>query len=256
MQGQMTASGLWAAQGGAGDDLVVLLHGLGATAGVWHGVARTLQARGRRWLAPDLRGHGRSPSAGPFGYGNHAADIAALLAGQDMARVTLLGHSFGGVVGAVLASGLFGPVPARLVALGVKTDWTAAEVAGALSMADRPARLSPTRDEAMARYLKLSGLHGLVPPDAPETAGGIRPQRDGWALAMDPRVFGAVGPAVPDLLAACRAPLRLAAGDCDPMTSPDTLRRLDPGALLLPGLPHNAHVADPATIADLVAPRG
>lgn len=250
----MTPSGLWVAEGGAGEGLVVLLHGLGATAAVWHGVARELEGRGRRWLAPDLRGHGRSPSAGPFGYGMHAADIAALLAGQDMARVTVLGHSFGGVVGAVLGSGLFGPLPARVVALGVKTDWTAAETEGARTLAARPAKLFPGRAEAMARYLKLSGLDGLVPPDAPETEGGILPQGDGWALAMDARVFGAVGPSVPDLLAAARAPLHLAAGAADPMASPDTMRRLDPGAVLLAGLPHNAHVADPRAVADLIAP--
>jgi len=253
MHGEMTPSGLWVAQGGTGEELVVLLHGLGATTAVWHGVAAALEARGQRWLAPDLRGHGRSPSDGPFGYGNHAADIAALLQGQDMARVTLLGHSFGGVVGAVLASGLFGPVPARLVALGVKTDWTEAEIAGARDLAARPARSFPSRDEAGARYLKVAGLAGLVPPGAPETEGGIRPEGDGWALAMDPRVFAAVGPSVPDLLAACRAPLRLAAGAEDPMASPDTMRRLDPAAVLLPGLPHNAHVADPAAVAGLLS---
>jgi len=255
MDGQVTPSGLWAAGGGSGDDTVLLLHGLGATAAVWHGVAQALQARGQRWLAPDLRGHGRSPSGGPFGYGNHAADIAALLAGQDMGRVTVLGHSFGGVVAALLGSGLFRPVPARVVTLGVKTDWSEAEIAGALAMAARPARLFASRDEALARYLKVSGLDGLVPPDAPETEGGIRARGEGWALAMDPGVFGAVGPDIAALLAACRAPLRMAAGADDPMVSPDSMRRLDPGAVLLPGLPHNAQVADPVAVADLVAPR-
>lgn len=256
----MTGTGLWTAQGGAGAELVVLLHGLGATAAVWHGVARELAARGRRWLAPDLRGHGRSPSAGPFGYGNHAADVAALLVGQDMGRVTVLGHSFGGVVAALLGSGLFGPAPARVVTLGVKTDWTQAEIEGALAMAARPARRFASRDEALARYLKMSGLDGLVTPDAPETEGGIRPEGvgadEGWVLAMDPGVFGAVGPDIAALLADCRAPLHMAAGADDPMASPDSMRRLDPGAVLLPGLPHNAQVADPVAVADLVAPRG
>lgn len=257
MQGRMTPAGLWAAEGGAakggaGDELVLLLHGLGATASVWRGVARALAAQGRRWLAPDLRGHGRSPSDGPFGYGNHAADLSVLLDGQDMARVTILGHSFGGVVGATLASGLFGPPPARVIALGVKTDWTADEVVGALAMATRPARVFATQDEAQARYLKLSGLHGMVDAAAPETEGGIRRQGDGWALAMDPRVFGAVGPDIPALLTACQCPLHLAAGADDPMASPETMRRLDPAAWLLPGLPHNAHVAGPDAVAALI----
>jgi pimeloyl-ACP methyl ester carboxylesterase len=241
-------------QGGTGDRLAVLLHGLGATAAVWRGVAAALQARGWRWIAPDLRGHGRSPSAGPFGYGMHAADVAGLLAAEDMDRVAVLGHSFGGVVACLLGSGLFGPLPARIVALGVKTDWTEAEVAGAAAMATRPGKTFATRAEAMDRYLKVSGLAGLVPPDAPETEGGIFETPQGWALAMDPRAYAAVGPDIPALMAACRAPLDLAAGADDPMASPATMRRLDPRAVLLPGLPHNAHVADPAAAAALLDP--
>lgn len=238
-----------------GDRLAVLLHGLGATGAVWHGVAQVLEGRGWRCLAPDLRGHGTATSPGPFGYGNHAADIAALLAGQDMAQVTILGHSFGGVVGAVLAGGLFGPPPARLVTLGVKTDWSEAEVAGARAMAARPGKTFATWAEAQDRYLKVAGLHGLIAPNAPETRGGVIETADGWALAMDPRVFGAVGPDIPALLDAVACPLTLAAGTDDPMATPATMRRIDPGAILLPGLPHNAHVAGPQAVADLLETR-
>lgn len=239
-------------RGGQGDRLAVLLHGLGATGAVWHGVARALARRGWRWMAPDLRGHGRSPHGGPFGYGMHAADLAGLLAAEDPGATVLLGHSFGGVVAALAASGLFGPVPARVVALGVKTDWSAAEVAQAQAQAGRPGRVFATRAEALDRYLKVSGLAGLIGPDAPEAEGGIRAQGEGWVLAMDPGVFGAVGPDVPAILAAVRCPLRLAAGAEDPMVSPATMRRLDPGAILLPGLPHNAHVANPEAVAALL----
>lgn len=234
------------------DRVALLLHGLGATGAVWDGVARVLAARGWRCLTPDLRGHGAAQHPGPYGYGNHAADLADRLAGQDMAQVTVLGHSFGGVVGAVLAGGLFGPPPARLIALGVKTDWNDAEVAGARALSAKPRAVFATRAEAQARYLKVSGLTGLVGPDAPEAQGGIVETAGGWALAMDPRAFGAVGPDIPAILAAVRCPLRLAAGADDPMASPATMRRLDPGAVLLPGLSHNAHVADPGAVAALL----
>ena len=101
--------------------------------------------------------------------------------------------------------------------------------------------------------LPVWDLTDLYPaPDAPEVARGVVAGPQGWALAMDPRVYAAVGPAIPDLLAACRAPLHLAAGADDPMASPDTMRRLDPRAILLPGLPHNAHVADAAAVAALI----
>lgn len=252
MQGQII-NGVWVARGGSGARLIVLLHGLGATASVWHGVTRQIEARGHRWLAPDLRGHGRSASDGPFGLGNHAADIAGLLAVEAMAQVTVLGHSFGGVVAALLASGLFGPVPAQVQTLAVKTDWGADEIAGLQAMAHRPARLFASQTEAQERYMKLAGLTGLIDADAPEAEGGTRVTPGGHALAMDPRVFCAIGTAdVPGLVAAARCPLRMAAGTADAMASPDTMRRLDPGARFLPGLPHNAHVADPERVAALL----
>lgn len=243
---------LWTERGGEGDGLVVLLHGLGATGAVWHGVARHIEARGMRWIAPDLRGHGLSPSAGPFGFGNHAADVAELLAGEDMARVTILGHSFGGVVGAALASGLFGPLPARLVTLGVKLTWSEAEIAGAQAMATRPGKVFATEAEAQERYAKVSGLHGLTAPDAPETARGVHAVPGGFALAMQPGVFGAVGPSVPDLMRGARCPLSMAAGSEDPMVDLATMQGIDPAARTLPGLPHNAHVAAPEAVAALI----
>lgn len=252
MQGQII-NGLYVASGGSGARLVVLLHGMGATGAVWHGVTRIVQSRGWRWIAPDLRGHGRSLSDGPFSLGNHAADIADLLAQEDPAQVTLLGHSFGAVVAGLLAGGLFGPVPSRLLALAAKTDWGAEEIASITALALRPARLFPTKAQAQERYMRFSGLAGLIAPDAPEAEGGTRPVPGGHVLAMNPRVLLATGTAdVSTILAAARCPLHMAAGSADAMASPDSMRRLDPAARFLPGLPHNAHVADPVQVAALL----
>lgn len=251
MQGERRGD-LWVAGGGQGASLVVLLHGLGATAAVWRGVAAELEAHGHRWLAPDLRGHGRSAGEGPFGFGNHAADLARLLAGEDLSRAVILGHSFGGAVGALLAGGLFGPLPARVITLGVKQAWSAEEIAGARAMAQRPGKVFATRDEALERYARVSGLAGLVGPGAPEMAGGVRAVEGGFALAMNPGVFGAVGPSVEAILRGVTVPLQMAAGAGDTMVSLAEMRAIDPGARLLDGLPHNAHVAGPAQVAALV----
>lgn len=244
---------LYAERGGQGARLIVLLHGLGATAAVWRGVAAVLEAQGHRWIAPDFRGHGRSLAEGPYGFGIHAADLAHLLAGEDMAQVTLLGHSFGGVIGALLAGGLFGPPPARLVTLGVKQRWTAEEIAGAQAMAQRPAKVFATEAEAWDRYAKVSGLAGLVAPGAPELAGGIKAVDGGYALATAPGVYGAVGPSIEAILKAALSPLRMAAGESDPMVTLAQMQAIDPGATLLPGLPHNAQVVAPGQVAALVA---
>jgi pimeloyl-ACP methyl ester carboxylesterase len=48
-------------QGGSGDPVLLLLHGLGATGDVWDGWRPLLARRWPgRWLAPDLPGHGGS----------------------------------------------------------------------------------------------------------------------------------------------------------------------------------------------------
>jgi len=49
-------------EGGSGEPILVLLHGLGATGDVWEGWRPLLTGRWPgRWLAPDLPGHGGSP---------------------------------------------------------------------------------------------------------------------------------------------------------------------------------------------------
>jgi pimeloyl-ACP methyl ester carboxylesterase len=240
--------------GGTGDSLLLLLHGLGATAAVWRRLLPLVEESwDGRWAAPDLRGHGLSVARPPYGYGMHAADMAELAAEVGAARVTVLGHSFGGVVGAVLGSGWYGVGVDRVVGVGVKIDWTPDEVAGALRMAARPPQVFPTAEEAADRHLKLAGLRDLVDPADPLARAGVRRGEGGWIAALDPLAFGAVGPAVETVLGRCEAPLRLAAGSTDPMVSLDAMRRVDPDAVLLDGAGHNAHWEDPAAVWSLVA---
>ena len=240
-----------AGQDGSGQDLLVLLHGLGATSAVWSRLTPLLA--GRRWLAPDLRGHGAGPGGPPWGYGTHAADVAALVAGLGASRVTVLGHSFGGVVGAVLGTGWFGVKVARVVAVGVKIDWTAEEEAGAHRMAARPPQVFPTAVEAAERHLRLAGLTGLVDPASEVALAGVREADGGFSPALDPRAFGAVGPSVEEVLRSTRAPLRLAAGSADPMVGLDAMRRVDPDAVLIEGAGHNAHWEAPEAVSALLA---
>jgi pimeloyl-ACP methyl ester carboxylesterase len=168
-------------------------------------------------------------------------------------RVTVLGHSFGGVVGAVLGGGWFGVDVDRVVAVGVKIDWTADEVAGARRMATRAPQVFPTALEAADRHLKLAGLRELVDPADPVARAGVRVADGGWVPALDPRAFGAVGPPVETVLSRCEAPLRLAAGSADPMVGLDAMRRVDPDAVLIDGAGHNAHWEDPAAAWSLLS---
>jgi pimeloyl-ACP methyl ester carboxylesterase len=246
-----TRTGIAYETGGSGNDLLLLLHGLGATGAVWE---RLLPLVPGRWVAPDLRGHGRSLAAPPYGYAVHAADMAALVVELGAPRVTVLAHSFGGVVGALLGSGEFGVEVDRVVAVGTKLEWTAEEESGARALASRPAKVHPTREEAAARHLALAGLRGLASPSDAVAEAGVREVEGGWAVALDNRVFSAVGPSVPGILGRCAAPLHLAAGDGDAMVSLAAMRRIDPSARLVPGAGHNAHWERPEAVFSLLEP--
>ncbi|MFW3172622.1 alpha/beta fold hydrolase [Geodermatophilus sp. CPCC 206100] len=244
-----TRAGLAFRSGGSGDSLLLLLHGLGATGAVWNRLLPLVEASWPgSWAVPDLRGHGASVAEPPYGYAVHAADVALLAAEAGAARVTVLGHSFGGVVGAVLAGGWYGVEVERVVAVGVKIDWTDDEVARARALAVRPRQLFPTAAEAADRHLRLAGLTGLVAPDDPVALAGVREVDGGFTPALDPRAFGAVGPSVEEVLSRAVAPLRLAAGAGDPMAGPDAMRRVDPDAVLLEGAGHNAHWETPDAV--------
>jgi len=236
---------LWVTQGGSGDRLLVLLHGLGANASVWNAMMPLIERSWQgRWIAPDFRGHGRSPFVGPYGFGAHAADIASLIA-HEPDKIFVVGHSFGGVVGAMLATSWFGPRIAKLFAFGVKLKWSSEEIAKSHEFAGKPPRIFPNRAEAIERYLKTAGLFGLVSPNSDEAAIGIMEEVGGYQVRMDPRVFSAVGPSIPAIFSQVTAPFRLAAGANDPMVSAEDMVQIDKAARVFDGAGHNVHCEQP-----------
>lgn len=239
--------------GGGGQPLLILLHGLGANAQVWEGWRALLEERWPgRWLAPDLPGHGGSAPLARYSFGSLAAAIADLIGTED--RTVVVGHSLGGVVGLALGSGWFGVPVQAVVGVGIRVAWTEAELDRARALAERPVQEFGSRADAAARYLRVSGLAGLVDPDGAAVDAGLRGEAGSWRLALDPRAFGVGAPDMPGLLAACRARVLLARGETDPMVSADELAELLPDAVTLPGLGHNAHVEDPAAVLRLLEP--
>lgn len=239
-----TTSGpsLWVESGGSGGPALLLLHGQGANAAVWEGLCSLLAARWPgRWVAPDLRGHGRSEHRAPYAFATHAADVAGLF--EPGEEVVVLGHSMGGAVAMSLASRWFGVRVRQVIAFGVKLVWSEEEIAKAQELARAPVRWFATREEAVERYLRVSGLKGLVDPGT--ATAGIVEEGGRFRLAADPGITAVVGPPIEGVIAAMRAPLRLAAGERDPMVSPEQMRRFDPQAAVLPGLGHNPHVEAP-----------
>ncbi|MDP3703838.1 MAG: lysophospholipase [Candidatus Omnitrophota bacterium] len=125
---------------------IVLVHGGGEHAGRYEETATRLNREGFSVVAPDLRGHGRSPGqrGHVLRFEEYLEDVAACLERDvpaDQRPPILLGHSLGGLVCTyyaikypaairclVLSSPLWGlnvPVPAwkHAVACGLSTVW-------------------------------------------------------------------------------------------------------------------------------------
>jgi lipase len=87
--------------------VVLAVHGITASHHAWRAAARELTERtGASVLVPDLRGRGRSarlPPPGP-GFGQHVADLIAVLDFFGVERALLTGHSMGAYVVAALAA--------------------------------------------------------------------------------------------------------------------------------------------------------
>ena len=221
----------------------LVLHGLGANGRVWDTWPDAKDA-------PDLPGHGSAAPLSSYTFAAMAAAVAADLAVRR--NLVVVGHSLGGVIALELASGRYDVTVSRVVALGVKVNWTADDLGRANALAQKPIAWFGTRDEAAARFLKISGLQGLVDPADAVVGHGLLEQDGRWRLALDPGTFGVGAPDMPALIAASQADVVLARGERDPMNNDAELRALHDQVVTLPGLGHNAQVEDPAAVAALL----
>jgi pimeloyl-ACP methyl ester carboxylesterase len=185
-------------EAGTGDALV-LLHGVGASRGVWRRVLPRL-ARRHRVLAPDLPGFGGSDPAGDgFDLDAVADALAAGLADRCDVPFALVGNSLGGAVAVVLAARRpdlvrrlvlaapagFGPHRAPLARAG--------GIAGARLIGLRRRVGAPLAGSATARRVLLFGTVG-APADLP--AGEAR------AMLTASRDSARIGPAIAAVMAA------------------------------------------------------
>lgn len=143
---------------------VLLLHGLTSSAESWTRVGAGLAGRYRVY-ALDQRGHGQSikPAAAHYSLREAAADAAAFLAALALERVSLVGHSWGGAVALLLASGYGSsqPAPAPVCShvileepASIFKGASAEEVQASIKDAARPA--AELRAEIAASYPAMS----------------------------------------------------------------------------------------------------
>ena len=194
---------------------VLCLHGLTRNSADFEDLAPWIAARGRRVVAADMRGRGRSawdPQPSHYTPATYATDVLALMDAAGVARALIVGTSMGGIIAMVLA-GLrpqavagavlndVGPslAPEGLARIGGYTgkaaapaDWSeAADLARAINCAAFP-HYSPAQWDAFARRLFVEG------PD-----GKLR-------FAYDPDIAAPIRAAGPEVLAPDLTPLFLA----------------------------------------------
>ena len=126
---------------------ILLIHGVTSSVETWWRVGPALAATGRRVVALDLPGHGRTGHwNGHHRFREAAEDVRAfvLAAGLDRPDLRVVGHSFGAMAAAALP--VSGFRPARLVLM----DPPAAPEAGMRAMAEDPVeRHYPDLDEGI-----------------------------------------------------------------------------------------------------------
>ena len=237
-------------RGGEGQRLLVLLHGLGTTREVWQPMLELAPRYWNgSWIAPDLRGHGASPPAEDYTLGTHAGDVGALVRSSGpWTGVVVLGHSMGGAAALALASGAFGISPSRVFGLGIKVTWTAEEREKLALFARTSPRPFASREEAIERYLRVSGLRGLVEEESRIAQAGIKAAGDRWELAASPATASLGAPPMSELVAEAKCPFHLGRGTTDALVSIEELRRFDPDAEDIGATGHNAMVEEPSTV--------
>lgn len=199
-----------------GDRRALLIHGLSSDGGSWWRIASELADEGWMVAAPDLRSHGRSPSAVDHRVVTMAGDVAQLGSGWDL----LVGHSLGGSIAAVLAADAH--VPAVLLIDPVL---------------DLPAdRREPLRDG-----IKLSLLH----PDATS----IRTANPAWSERDVHRKALALAAMTPDVIDAVL-------DDNDPWDVRWTIPRWSGRVHLLAADPDHGALLPPSSIAEVTRTAG
>lgn len=228
---------------------LLLLHGLGANHGVWTELIDELAWPGKV-LTPDLPGHGIAPATGDYTMGALAAGVAAACDNEE--EVIIAGHSLGGCVAICLASGFFRPMVKSVVSVGVKISWPEEDVQGMAKVAAKGVRWFDTREEAAERFLRQSGLVGIVDTTHPSVAVGIAEVDGRWRVSQDPATFAQRPVDMAGLMAAARCPVVLGAGEHDAMVSKSELAGFTDDPRIAVGVGHNAQVESPAWFASLI----
>ncbi len=142
-------------------------------------------------IAPDLRGHGRSPAGEdgrPVRIEDHLHDLLRVLDTEGVESVTVVGHSFGGCLGAHLLAGAPERV-ASLVLLDPAIGLPAEQTSGLADLMIAGARGYATLDD-LVEVRRAGRSSAAVPHSDADTRLAAVHGPDGWRTPWDPAVVG------------------------------------------------------------------
>lgn len=87
---------------GAGNRVIIFLHGWRQSAHDWHKLARRFANRGYHCYALDLPGFGKTPLSRVYTLDDYADDVEEFIATHDLRHPTIVAHSFGGKIAVIL----------------------------------------------------------------------------------------------------------------------------------------------------------
>jgi pimeloyl-ACP methyl ester carboxylesterase len=202
---------------------VVLLHGHGANVGIFAPLAALLRDGGRRVIAVDQRGFGRSSPVPPtFGFGGLVDDVAEVVVALDLHDAVVVGHSLGGAVALGLAIDHPAVVGERVAAV-VLVNSSARGPADGRVIRAKAAALEWSLTERVGRHPR----HGLVLAranfgEAPRRSHVVGVREVGFASPAAPRrglTGRLLGTDLSERLSAIRVPLVVLAGGLDSVIS-------------------------------------
>jgi pimeloyl-ACP methyl ester carboxylesterase len=241
---------------------VILLHGLTCNAAYWLRVTPLLD--GVRTIAADFRGHGLSGHRPSYRYADYQHDLLWLIEELGYERVAVAGHSLGGYV-ALLAATQSDRI-AAVLAVDVKSDWTAADEALAERSRGASQRVEPDRDALVARLARTLEPVALTADELEQLAvRSIEEVDGGWRFRWDRRVLDTEPVAPFAFLSDVRRTVRVMAGSESDVMPPEAARAFAsaiPGATLeiVDGVGHHVELEAPervaAQILELMIPEG
>jgi pimeloyl-ACP methyl ester carboxylesterase len=238
------------AEGPANGPVVVLVHGLGASAEYWRNLAPYLAQSGFRVYIPDLIGYGRSEHPADFSYSvrDEAAVVVGFMDALGLKQVELGGWSMGGWIAALVAA----EHPERVSRLMLF------DAAGL--------RVPPTFDTALftpTTVAQLDELKALLSPQPqPIPAYVARDilrhfRRNGWVVHRALATMFTAQDVVDNVLPQLKMPVLLVWGSLDqitPLSDGETMHRLIPQSQLdvFPGCGHMAPIECSAALGPKV----